>query len=65
MPRRRIVYLQDLAADLRASVRRRRPAAPPAPAAQAPDGRTAEELERRLDATRERLRREIPPPEGD
>jgi hypothetical protein len=35
-------------------VRRRKPL-------QVPDRRTADELERRLDATRDRLRREVPP----
>jgi hypothetical protein len=52
LTRRRIARLQQLAG----KVRRRKPR-------QLPDRRTAEELERRLDATRERLRREIPPPE--
>jgi hypothetical protein len=52
LTRRRIARLQRLAG----KVRRRKP--PPVP-----DRRTAEELERRLDATRERLRREIPPPD--
>ena len=60
MPRRRIVFLKDLAADLRQSVR---PRLEGSPAAHGPDRRTAEELERRLDETRERLRREIPPPD--
>jgi len=56
--RRRIVFLKDLAADLRQSVRRRPERPPPAAS---PDRRTAQELERRLDETRERLRREVPP----
>jgi hypothetical protein len=59
--RPRIVLLKDLAADLRQTVRRR----PERQPAGAPDRRTAEELERRLDETRERLRREIPPPRDD
>jgi glutamate synthase domain-containing protein 2 len=50
--RRRIARLRQLAT----KVRRRKP--PPVP-----DRRTSEELERRLDETRERLRREIPPPD--
>jgi hypothetical protein len=50
LTRRRIARLQQLAG----KVRRRKPR-------QAPDRRTAEELERRLDETRARLRREIPP----
>jgi hypothetical protein len=54
--RRRIAFLQNLAADLRRSGRRRSQRSPAAP-----DERTAEELERRLDETRARLRREIPP----
>jgi hypothetical protein len=57
LPRRRIVFLKDLAADLRQSVRRR---------SQPEDGTDQQdpehELVRRLDETRERLRRETPPP---
>jgi hypothetical protein len=57
LPRRRIVFLRDLAADLRQSARRRPQQAedtdPPDP---------ERELVRRLDETRERLRRETPPP---
>ena len=60
--RRRIVFLKDLAGDLRQSVRRRGEQ-PPDP--RAPDRSTAQELERRLDETRERLRREIPPPDDE
>jgi len=49
--------LQRVAQDLvRARGRRRAP-----PQAQGPDARTSDELARRLDATRERLRQEIPP----
>jgi hypothetical protein len=58
LTRRRIASLQAFAGELRDSIRRRRKAPK-----QAPDRRTSEELERRLDATRERLRREIPPRE--
>jgi hypothetical protein len=61
--RRRIVFLKDLAGDLRQSVRRRGSETPRD--ANAPDRSTAEELERRLDETRERLRREIPPPDDE
>jgi hypothetical protein len=50
LTRRRIARLQQLTG----KVRRRKPR-------QVPDHRTAEELERRLDETRARLRREIPP----
>jgi hypothetical protein len=50
LTRRRIARLQQLAG----KVRRRK-------APREPDRRTAEELERRLDETRERLRREILP----
>ncbi|HZO58894.1 MAG TPA: hypothetical protein VFB51_04300 [Solirubrobacterales bacterium] len=60
MTRRRIARLQHVARDVRASMRRRAETAPAEP-----DRRTAEELERRLDATRERLRRENPPREND
>jgi hypothetical protein len=51
LARRRIARAKRLAGKLRA---RRRSTAEP-------DRRTAEELERRLDATRARLRRENPP----
>jgi hypothetical protein len=50
--------MQRLAGSVRASMRRRRSSS-----TEDPDRRTAEELERRLDATRERLRREHPPRE--
>jgi hypothetical protein len=50
LTRRRIARLQQIAG----KVRHRKPR-------QEPERRTADELERRLDATRERLRREIPP----
>jgi len=52
----RIATLQAFAGELRDSITRRRKPAP-----QSPDRRTARELERRLDETRERLRQEIPP----
>jgi hypothetical protein len=55
VPRRRIVFLRDLAADLRQTVRR------PREAGERRD--TERELVRRLDETRERLRRETPPRE--
>jgi hypothetical protein len=54
LTRRRIARLQRFAG----KVRRRKPR-------QVPDRRTADELERRLDATRERLRREIPPRDNE
>jgi len=55
--RPRLALLQRVAQDLvRARGRRRVP-----PQAQGPDARTSDELARRLDATRERLRQEIPP----
>jgi hypothetical protein len=60
LTRRRIASLQAFAGELRDSIRRRRKAV-----AQVPDPRTSEELERRLDQTRERLRREIPPRADD
>jgi len=63
LTRRRIAFLQDLAADLRDSVRRRRRRAPEERGASPSDA--SDELQRRLDETRERLRREIPPPEDD
>jgi hypothetical protein len=56
VPRRRIVYLKDLAADLRESVRRR-----PQQADDTDQQDSERELMRRLDETRERLRRETPP----
>ena len=60
MTRRRAAFLQDLAADLRDAMRRRR-----RPRPREPEPRTADELARRLDETRERLRREIPPRKDD
>jgi hypothetical protein len=61
LTRRRIAFLQDLAADLRDSLRRRRSR----DARAEPDAPVPDELERRLDETRERLRREIPPRADD
>jgi hypothetical protein len=58
LTRRRIASLQAFAGELRDSIRRRRQPPP-----KAPDRRTSAELERRLDETRDRLRREIPPRE--
>jgi hypothetical protein len=52
----------DVAQAARRRVRGRRRGNPPP---QRPDGPTSDELARRLDATRERLRREIPPSEPD
>jgi hypothetical protein len=62
LTRRRIAFLQDLADDLRDAARRRRRRAPQEPPA-APAADASDELQRRLDETRERLRREIPSPE--
>jgi hypothetical protein len=56
LPRRRIVFLKDLAADLRQSVRRT-----PRSADDTDQQDSERELVRRLDETRERLRRETPP----
>jgi hypothetical protein len=56
VPRRRIVFLRDLAADLRQSVRRR-----PQQADMTDRQDSERELARRLDETRERLRRDTPP----
>jgi hypothetical protein len=56
LPRRRIVFLKDLAADLRQSVRRT-----PQPEDDTDQQDSERELARRLDETRERLRRETPP----
>jgi hypothetical protein len=61
--RPRLRPLAGLALGLRAAARRRRdrrftPIAAPQPEEQ----RAADELKRRLDETRERLRHEIPPP---
>jgi hypothetical protein len=56
-----LALLQRVAKEVaQAARRRRRP-----PEVQPTDGATADELARRLDATRERLRREIPPPDSD
>jgi len=60
--RPRLAFLQDLAADLRRSVRRRGPQ-PPDDRATAEAQASAAELSRRLDETRDRLRRDIPPPD--
>jgi hypothetical protein len=56
--RPRLVLLQRVASDVAQAARRRRRRPPEFRSA---DGPTADELARRLDATRERLRREIPP----
>jgi hypothetical protein len=55
--RPRLARLQRIAEDIAGAARRGRSARP----AQRPDEQTANELARRLDATRERLRRDIPP----
>jgi hypothetical protein len=59
--RPRLALLQRVAKDVAHAARRRRrhPEAPPT------EGATAEELARRLDETRERLRRDIPPPDSE
>jgi hypothetical protein len=54
LTRRRIAHLRQLSRKLRAPRRRNNPP-------EEPDRRTSEELARRLDETRERLRRENPP----
>jgi hypothetical protein len=56
VPRRRIVFLKDLAAGLRESVRPR-----PQQADDTDQQDSERELMRRLDETRERLRSETPP----
>ena len=62
MTRPRLAFLQDLAADLRRSVRGRG-SRPPDDRAAAEAQASAAELSRRLDETRDRLRRDIPPPD--
>ncbi|MGH2980062.1 MAG: hypothetical protein ACRDLQ_10580 [Solirubrobacterales bacterium] len=62
MPRPRLAFLRSFLDDVgearnRARRRGRRSSPPP----QRPDGPTGDELARRLDETRERLRRDIPP----
>jgi hypothetical protein len=57
LTRPRIARFQQLAREMRDAARMQRRKPPE------PDRRTAEELERRLDETRERLRRETPPRE--
>jgi len=57
MTRPRLAKLQRAARDVADAARRRRRAPEP----KQPDAAAAAELARRLDATRERLRREIPP----
>jgi hypothetical protein len=66
--RPRLAFLADLFADVRSSARRRRGA--PAPAIPQAGGRSeeelsAEEVKRRLDETRERLKRESEPGDED
>jgi hypothetical protein len=58
--RPRLAKLQRVAREVADAARRRRSSAP-----KRPEGDTADELARRLDATRERLRREIPPSDED
>jgi hypothetical protein len=55
------VLLQRVAKDVAQAARRRRRASETRPA----DGATADELARRLDETRDRLRRDIPPPDSE
>jgi hypothetical protein len=63
--RPRLRLLAELASDLRAAPRRRRDRrfAPISAPALGEERRSAAELRRRLDETRERLRRDIPPPQ--
>jgi len=62
--RRRLAFLTDLGNDLRAAVRRERVRrGRRAPASPNGHGEAAAEVKRRLDATRERLRGDIPPRE--
>jgi hypothetical protein len=60
MARPRLAALQRALGEV-ARAARRRPRRQAAPDRSPPDDRTADELVRRLDATRERLRNEIPP----
>jgi hypothetical protein len=63
--RPRLARLVGLLGDLAAGARRRgRPMSgrPPSGMRPTPEQRSADEVKRRLDATRERLRRETPPP---
>ena len=57
MTRPRLARLQRIARDIAGAARRGRSTGQP----RVPDERTSDELARRLDATRERLRRDIPP----
>jgi hypothetical protein len=57
VPRPRLALLQHAAKDIAEAARRRRGRQGVKP----PDDPTAAELSRRLDETRERLQREIPP----
>jgi hypothetical protein len=57
LTRPRLARLQRIAGDIAGAARRRRVPQQ----AQQPDERSSDELARRLDATRERLRRDIPP----
>jgi hypothetical protein len=59
MTRPRIAAIQRAVTNVTQAVRRRRHGR--ASERSEPDDETADELARRLDATRERLRREIPP----
>jgi hypothetical protein len=66
--RPRLAFLADLFADVGASVRRRRRGPPPAiPQAggRSEEELSAEEVKRRLDETRERLKRESEPGDED
>jgi hypothetical protein len=56
MTRPRLALIQRVARDIAHAARRRR-----GHDLQRPDGPTAAELSRRIDETRERLRRDIPP----
>jgi hypothetical protein len=60
--RPRLAILADAASDFRNSVRRAR-SRTRAPVAAAPERESSDEVKRRLDETRVRLRTQIPPPE--
>jgi hypothetical protein len=59
--RPRLAMLSEAASDVRDHVRRARARKRARPAPAAAERRSADEVKRRLDQTRTRLRREIPP----
>jgi hypothetical protein len=65
--RPRLALIQRVAKDVaaRRRPRGRRTGSPPTADGPTADGLTVDELARRLDETRERLRREIPPPDSE